>query len=54
MCTDVCPADISVSTIFSKVGASVQALFDYQPGRDVNEELPLRTFEEEELAQVAT
>jgi len=53
MCTDVCPADIPVSTIFSKVGASVQALFDYQPGRDVDEEIPLRTFEEEELAQVA-
>jgi len=52
MCTDVCPADIPVSTIFSKVGASVQALFDYQPGRDVEEEPPLRTFEAEELAQV--
>ncbi len=54
MCTDVCPADIPVSTIFSKVGASVQALFDYQPGKDVTEEIPLMTFEEEELAQVAT
>ena len=54
MCADVCPADIPVSTIFSKVGASVQALFDYRPGQDVTEEIPLRTFEEEELAQVAT
>ncbi len=54
MCTDVCPADIPVSTIFSKVGTSVQALFDYQPGKDVTEEIPLMTFEEEELAQVAT
>ncbi|MBN2266687.1 MAG: Coenzyme F420 hydrogenase/dehydrogenase, beta subunit C-terminal domain [Candidatus Aminicenantes bacterium] len=53
MCTDVCPADIPVSTIFSKVAASAQALFDYQPGRDVTEEIPLQTFEEEELAQVA-
>ncbi|MBN1889966.1 MAG: hypothetical protein JW850_18365 [Thermoflexales bacterium] len=53
MCTDVCPADIPVSTIFSKVGASVQALFDYQPGMDVNQERPLSTFEEQELAQVA-
>jgi len=52
MCADVCPADIPVSTIFSKVGASVQTLFDYQPGKDVTEELPLRTFEEKELAQV--
>jgi formate dehydrogenase subunit beta len=54
MCTDVCPADIPLSTLFSKVGSSAQALFEYQPGRDVTEEIPLRTFEEEELAQVAT
>ncbi len=54
MCTDVCPADIPVSTIFSKVGTSVQALFGYRPGKDVTEEIPLMTFEEEELTQVAT
>jgi formate dehydrogenase subunit beta len=54
MCTDVCPADIPVATMFSKVGAAAQAVFDYEPGRDVAEEIPLRTFEEEELAQVAT
>jgi len=53
MCTDVCPADIPLSTLFSKVAASAQALFEYQPGRDVTEEIPLRTFEEEELAQIA-
>jgi len=54
MCADVCPADIPVSTIFSKVGTSVQALFDYRPGKDVTEKIPLMTFEEEELTQVAT
>jgi formate dehydrogenase subunit beta len=54
MCTDVCPADIPVSTMFSKVGAAAQAVFDYEPGRDVAEEIPLRTFEEEEFAQVTT
>jgi len=54
MCTDVCPADIPLSTLFAKVAASAQALFEYRPGRDVAEEIPLRTFEEEELAQVAT
>ncbi len=53
MCTDVCPADIPVSTIFSKVAASTQATFDYKPGRDLAEEIPLRTFKEEELAEVA-
>jgi len=54
MCSDVCPADIPVSTIFSKVAASAQATFDYEPGRDLAEEIPLRTFKEEEFAQVAT
>ncbi len=54
MCTDVCPADIPVSTIFSKVGATVQDLFDYEPGKDLEEEIPLRTFMEEEFPQVAT
>ena len=54
MCTDVCPADIPVSTIFSKVAASAQATFDYVPGRALAEEIPLRTFREDEFAQVAT
>jgi formate dehydrogenase subunit beta len=53
MCADACPADIPVSTIFSKVGASVQALFSYQPGMDVSQKRPLSTFEEQELAQAA-
>ena len=54
MCTDVCPADIPVSTIFSKVAAAAQATFDYEPGRDLEEEIPLRTFSEDEFAQVVT
>jgi formate dehydrogenase subunit beta len=54
MCTDVCPADIPVSRIFSKVGASIQGVFDYVPGRDLAEQVPVKTFEQEELAQVAT
>jgi formate dehydrogenase subunit beta len=54
MCSDVCPADIPLSILFSKVASSAQALFEYQPGRDVTEEIPLRTFAEEELAQIAS
>jgi len=52
MCSDVCPADISLADIFSKVGESVQALFDYKPGSSVTEEIPLRTFEIEEFAYI--
>ena len=51
-CDDVCPMDIPVSTIFKKVGESVQKLFDYVPGRDVEEKIPLVTFEKEEFKDV--
>ncbi len=52
MCTSACPADIPVSTIFSAVGAQIQAAFDYQPGRDIDESLPLVTFLADELESV--
>ena len=51
-CEDVCPVDIPISIIFKKVGESVQKLFDYIPGRDVKEEIPLLTFEKDELSEV--
>jgi formate dehydrogenase subunit beta len=52
LCADVCPVNIPVSTIFQKVGQSVQEMFGYLPGKDVAEPLPLTTFETEELAHV--
>jgi formate dehydrogenase subunit beta len=52
MCSDVCPADIPVSSIFWKVGKAVQELFDYVPGRDVEEAIPITTFAEDELGEV--
>lgn len=52
LCSDVCPADIPLSTIFLKVGESVQKVFDYLPGKDVEEAIPLTTFETEELTEV--
>lgn len=51
-CDDVCPVDIPVSIIFKKVGESVQKLFDYTPGKDVEEKIPLVTFKKEEFAEV--
>jgi len=50
-CTDVCPVDIPVSSIFSQVGESLQELFDYLPGRDPQEEVPFTKYETEELAE---
>jgi len=52
MCTDVCPADIPISTIFLKVGEEVQNLFNYIPGKSVEEAIPLTKYEKEEFAEV--
>ena len=52
LCEDVCPADIPVSVIFKKIGESVQGIFEYVAGKDVEEEIPLTTFEKEELSEI--
>jgi len=52
MCTSACPSDIPVGTIFSAVGAQTQAAFGYFPGRDVNEPLPLITFQADEWIEI--
>lgn len=52
MCTDVCPANIPVATIFDKTSQSVQEIFGYLSGKDVTEPIPLTTFEKEELSYV--
>lgn len=51
-CEDVCPVDIPLAIIYKQVGESIQNVFDYLPGRDVEEEIPLKTFETEELKEV--
>ncbi len=48
-CTGACPSDIPVGDIFRTVGQKVQAMFDYVPGRSLDEPLPLATFKENEL-----
>jgi len=52
MCSDVCPVDIPVATIFRKTGKAVQELFEYTPGKDIEEKVPVTTFEEDELTSV--
>ena len=51
-CDDVCPVEIPVAMIFKKVGEPVQKKFDYIPGKNVEEDIPLVTFEKEEFAEV--
>lgn len=49
LCEDACPNDIPVGRVFKYLGEKVQAVFEYTPGRSVEDELPLATFREEEL-----
>jgi formate dehydrogenase subunit beta len=49
MCTEACPAGIEVGTVFRAVGEKVQALFEYHPGRSLEEAAPVQEFREDEL-----
>jgi formate dehydrogenase subunit beta len=49
LCTEACPVDIPVGTVFRAVGRQVQALFDYHPGRSLEEAAPVQEFREDEL-----
>jgi len=49
MCTEACPVGIDVGTVFRAVGDKVQALFDYFPGRSLDEPAPVQEFREDEL-----
>jgi formate dehydrogenase subunit beta len=49
MCTEVCPVDIPVGTVFRAAGERVQAIFDYHPGRSLEDPAPVQEFREDEL-----
>ena len=52
MCTEACPAGIDVGTVFRAVGEKVQALFEYHPGRSLEEAAPVQEFREDELKEL--
>jgi formate dehydrogenase subunit beta len=52
LCEQACPMDIPLGRIYSMIGRDVQALFDYEAGRSLDEELPVITFREDELSEV--
>jgi len=49
LCESACPSRLPVAILFRTVGEKIQKLFDYVPGREVNEPPPVATFKEEEL-----
>jgi formate dehydrogenase subunit beta len=51
-CEDACPVDIPLAIIFKKVGEDVQAKFNYMPGKNIDEEIPIKTFEIDEYTEV--
>jgi formate dehydrogenase subunit beta len=51
-CSDACPVDIPLWAVALKTGGAVQESFDYLPGRDLEEELPITAFKPEEFAAV--
>jgi len=48
-CTSACPSKLPVGMLFSALGEKARELFDYQPGRSLEEPLPLTVFKEDEL-----
>ena len=52
LCQEACPNDVPVFGIFRTVGDRVQKLFNYVPGRSLEDALPLATFKEAELEEV--
>ncbi len=48
-CSSACPQDLPVSELFYALGEMARELFDYEPGRAVDEQHPFQTFEEDEL-----
>lgn len=49
MCEQACPSKIPLLSMFKAVGAVLQKVFDYQPGRKLDESLPLIVYKDEEL-----
>ena len=52
LCEEACPNDIPLLKLFRTVAHNAQQLFDYVPGRSLDEELPLTTFQEEEFQEI--
>ncbi|MCL0075709.1 4Fe-4S binding protein [Dehalococcoidia bacterium] len=52
LCEDACPNGIALMKPFRLVGLRVQRLFDYLPGRSLDDELPLTAYREEEFGEL--
>ncbi len=51
-CTSACPNDIDLMPLFRTSAEKIQARFNYEAGRSVDEEHPLAVFDADELVEV--
>ena len=51
-CTNACPNDIPVMELFRMVSHRTQQAFDYEAGRNIEEEPPLSVFREDEFKDI--
>lgn len=52
MCSSVCPQKLPCFELFHLVGKRVQSIFNYLPGKNPEDELPLSTFREDEFKEI--
>lgn len=52
MCTEACPAELPVGLVFRAIGQRVQDTFEYEPGKSLDDPLPLVTFQADEWQEV--
>jgi formate dehydrogenase subunit beta len=52
MCTSGCPSELPVGLVFRAVADQLHEVFEYEPGRDPEEPLPMVTFREDEWMDV--
>jgi len=50
-CEDACPVSLPVSQVFSLVADNVQSLFNYIPGKSIDDTMPMVGYEIEELKE---
>lgn len=52
MCSSVCPQKLPCFELFHLVGKRVQSIFNYVPGKNIEDELPISTFREDEFKEI--
>ena len=52
LCSDACPNDVDVFSLFRTVASKAQKDFGYAPGLNIEDELPLAVYKEEEFQTI--